>query len=166
MKKTFFGYYRPNNDEFSELWKNCVFILDTNVLLDLYRYPKEARDDLIKVLRLISDRLWVPYQAALEFHENRLAVIAEQVKKYEDVKKVLTDHQNQLRGDLDNLQLRKRHSTIDPEVFLEKIGNAFKEFQDELAKLKIVQPDVFSDDTLGDEINTLLEGKVGLPPES
>lgn len=129
MKKTFFGYYRPNNDEFSELWENCVFILDTNVLLDLYRYPKEARDDLIKVLKLISNRLWVPYQAALEYHENRLAVIAEQVQRYEDVKKILTDHQIKLREDLDKLQLKKSTQLLIQKFFLQKSVMHLKNFR-------------------------------------
>jgi hypothetical protein len=166
MKKTFFGYYRPNVNEFKKLWENCVFILDTNVLLDLYRYPVEAHNDLMMVLKLISNRLWVPYQVALEYQENRLIVIAEQVKKYDQVKKVLRDVQNDLNGNLDALQLKKRHSAINPENFLTKIDDSIKEFQDKLDKLKKVQPDVFKDDTLRDEIDTLLEGKVGPPPES
>ena len=60
MRETFRGYYRPTHDEFSELWEKCVVILDTNVLLNLYRYPSEARDDLLKVFQQISDRLWIP----------------------------------------------------------------------------------------------------------
>ncbi len=87
MKKKFFGYYRPNNDQFSELWKNCVFIIDANVLLDLYRSPTELRKDLIMLLKLISNRLWVPYQVALEYQQNRLNAIADQVKVKEKRKK-------------------------------------------------------------------------------
>jgi len=60
MRETFRGYYRPTDDEFSQLWEKCVVILDTNVLLNLYRYPSEARDDLLKVFQQISDRLWIP----------------------------------------------------------------------------------------------------------
>lgn len=166
MKKKFFGYCRPNNDQFSELWKNCVFIIDANVLLDLYRYPTEARKDLIMVLNLISDRLWVPYQVALEYHENRLNVIAEQVKKYVEVTEILNKNKKNLRGELDKLDLKKRHSAINPENFLKKIDDDFNEFLTKLEELKRVQPDVSNDDELKDEIDTLLEGKVGSPPES
>jgi hypothetical protein len=67
MRKGFSGYYRPDEKEFSVLWKKCLFILDANVLLNLYRYPKKARRDLVKVLTLVNDRLWIPHQAALEY---------------------------------------------------------------------------------------------------
>ena len=77
MKELFPGYYRPSEDEFSDLWKNCVFILDTNVLLNLYRYSEESRNDFIKVLHKIETRLWIPHQVALEFQENRTKVIEE-----------------------------------------------------------------------------------------
>src|SRR5690242_10763012 len=100
MKESFIGFYRPTEEELADLWKNCIFILDANVLLDLYRYPKEARDDLIGILRKISDRLWVPYQAALEYQENRLIVIADQLKKYQDVRQVIVDIKNKLVGNL------------------------------------------------------------------
>ena len=62
MKDLFPGYYRPSEDEFSDLWKNCVFILDTNVLLNLYRYSEKYRNDFIKVLHKIETRLWILHQ--------------------------------------------------------------------------------------------------------
>jgi hypothetical protein len=45
MKKLFPGFYQPIEKEFQSLWKNCIFILDANVLLNLYRYPSEAKND-------------------------------------------------------------------------------------------------------------------------
>jgi hypothetical protein len=38
MKDIFRGYYKLDDDEFKQLWKKAVFIFDTNVLLNLYRY--------------------------------------------------------------------------------------------------------------------------------
>lgn len=35
MKGIFLGYYRPTDAEFSQLWKDCLFILDAKVLLNL-----------------------------------------------------------------------------------------------------------------------------------
>lgn len=78
MKKLFPGFYQPTDTEFKKLWEKCTFVIDANVLLNLYRYPEEAKADLLKVFGKISDRLWLPYQAALEYQKNRLIVIAEQ----------------------------------------------------------------------------------------
>ena len=76
MKKIFPGYYRPSDDQVSEAWATGLFVLDANVLLNLYRYPKEARDNLIEVLNKVSDRIWIPNHAALEYQRNRPSVIA------------------------------------------------------------------------------------------
>ena len=40
MQNFFPGYYRPSEDDLTAIWRKCIFVLDTNVLLGLYRYPK------------------------------------------------------------------------------------------------------------------------------
>jgi len=82
MKKIFPGFYPPSDEDLKELWSKSLFVLDANVLLNLYRYPEKARADLLTVIRKIKDRVWVPYQAALEYQVNRLTVIAEQKEKF------------------------------------------------------------------------------------
>src|SRR5687768_480826 len=89
MKNVFPGYYSLSEKELKKLWKECTFIVDTNVLLNLYRYQKETSDELLKVLRKLSDRLWIPFQVGLEYQENRLNVINEQVDMYHRVMDVL-----------------------------------------------------------------------------
>ena len=80
-----------------------------NVLLNLYRYPGPARDDLIAAFRKLSPRIFVPYQAALEYQSGRVGTIASQLKRFDEVRKVLRDSENQLQAELGKLQLRKRH---------------------------------------------------------
>lgn len=58
-----------------------LIILDTNVLLDLYRYTPDARNQVLDALQLIAPRLWLPYQVGLEFVRNRRAVIADRTDK-------------------------------------------------------------------------------------
>src|SRR4028118_1076185 len=100
MKDLFPGYYCLSKDEFDELWENCVFILDTNSILNLYRYNEETRTDFIDVLRKIENRLWIPHQVALEFQENRTSVINEQENKLETIKKLLTQAESDIKGKL------------------------------------------------------------------
>ena len=47
MKDMFPNYYSFNEQDWDKLWNNCLFILDTNVLLNLYRYNKATSDDLL-----------------------------------------------------------------------------------------------------------------------
>ncbi|WP_373273638.1 PIN-like domain-containing protein, partial [Vibrio parahaemolyticus] len=49
MKDQFKGFYSLDEDEYIELWNNATFILDTNVLLNLYRYREDTTEQLIKV---------------------------------------------------------------------------------------------------------------------
>ena len=60
MRTTFLGYYRFTEEEFSTLWKDCLFVLDANVILNLYRYSKNTSDVLLNILKGISERLWLP----------------------------------------------------------------------------------------------------------
>ncbi len=166
MKNIFLGYYSPNDSQIAELVKNCIFILDTNVLLGLYRYPKSASDDLFKILTMVSDRLWIPYQVGLEYQENRLTVIIEQRKRFHDVKKIITENKDKLDADFGNLQLQERHSTINPDKFLQDIHKVFDKFLNDLNELECSQPDVRSHDPLRDKIDSLLEGKIGDSPEN
>jgi hypothetical protein len=50
-------------------------VLDTNTLLDIYRFTEDARADYLRALGLLGDRLWIPHQTAQEFFERRTTVI-------------------------------------------------------------------------------------------
>ncbi|GAA3607804.1 PIN domain-containing protein [Marihabitans asiaticum] len=53
-----------------------VVALDTNVLLNLYRYNEKTVDDLLRVAEAAEERLFVPHQVVREFWRNRQSVIA------------------------------------------------------------------------------------------
>lgn len=67
----------------------CV---DTNVLLDLYRFTPSARADLIHVLERLGDRLFVPYQVALEFQRRRFDAIQSQQSFFDEKVDQLNKH--------------------------------------------------------------------------
>lgn len=67
----------------------ALIVLDTNVLLDLYRYTPEARNQILDALRLVAPRLWLPYQIGLEFVRNRRGVIADRTDKLRKAKSQL-----------------------------------------------------------------------------
>jgi uncharacterized protein with von Willebrand factor type A (vWA) domain len=89
MKDLFPGYYFPSDEEFSELWHHCIFIFDTNVLLDFYEYRNETRQEFFKVLDAIKDRLWIPHQVALEYNENRINRIKQAESNFTNAKSLL-----------------------------------------------------------------------------
>ncbi len=158
MRDLFPGYYRPSEEDFSDLWKNCIFILDTNVLLNLYRYSEESRNDFIKVLHKIETRLWIPHQVALEFQENRTKVIEEQEKKFDSIKKILEDKQSEITEGL------RQFPSVNHEKLIDKISQVFGEFLEEIKPLEAKQLKSNDYDYIRDIIDNLFKGKIGEPP--
>lgn len=163
MKSELEGYYHLDDKELSSLWDDGTIVLDTNVLLNLYRYPANARDQLLRVFAKYKARLWIPYQIAIEFQENRLGVIAEQVGRFAEVRSIVEKAGRSLKGQIDGLQLAKRHSLINPEPLLSKTEEVFESFLTELDSLRGEQPDVFHDDPIRLELDRILDGCVGSP---
>ena len=106
MKDSFPGYYRPTENEFAEMWESCLFVLDANVLLNLYRYSVDTREELLAILQGISERLWIPHQAALEYQQKRLQVIGQQAAAYKNIRDLLEECRKKLENDLRSLVSR------------------------------------------------------------
>lgn len=160
MRKSFPGYFRPNDHEFSELWENCVFVLDANVLLNLYRYTPETSEELIEILGALSDRLWIPHQAAKEYLRNRLEVIREQRKAYNEIASLLDNSQNKLDGVLSSF---RRHPYIRVNKVLSQVNSLFSTIKEDLRNYQNTHPDLFQEDDLQSKLMPLLDGKVGPP---
>jgi hypothetical protein len=112
VRELFPGYYRPTEIEFKKLWDEATFVFDTNVLLDIYSYPETVRDVFLSVLRKISSRIWIPYQAGLEFHRNRFSRIKQSNQRVEKLLQTIRSTSGNLSRDLDNLEIEKRNIGI------------------------------------------------------
>jgi PIN like domain len=67
----FDGYRSPTEADYEGLFRTGLVVPDANVLLNLYRYNSETRDDFFNVLERLEDRLWVPHHVLVEFWRNR-----------------------------------------------------------------------------------------------
>ena len=72
MKKEFIGFYDPIQTEIDAAWKDGVFAFDANTLLNLYRYTDVTRKDFLHALQSIKEKLFIPYQVAYEYLNNRV----------------------------------------------------------------------------------------------
>jgi len=158
MKDSFRGYYQPTSDEFKYLWDNCVFVLDANVLLNLYRYTPNTRSEFIKILERISERLWIPNQVALEYQRNRLNVISQQEKAYSEVIEILDDASKSIEGKLNEY---RRHPYMDVKTIIKETQKSFNSISNELEKEHNQHPDLSTVDDIRSKITVLFEGKVG-----
>ncbi|OAV72243.1 hypothetical protein Barb4_00031 [Bacteroidales bacterium Barb4] len=130
MKSKFTGYYKPTEVEFKELWENALFVLDTNVLLDLFRYSENAVNALFKAIETLKDRIWIPYKVAFEYHKDLNSVISAQAKNIESLlnnnplkEKIATLFEKKLVMNLNNLFLmqfiRMERNAIQKNVLLD-----------------------------------------------
>jgi len=147
MKKAFYGYYRPSDDEFAELWATARIVVDANVLLAVYGLSPSTRDVLLGLLDRVRDRVWIPSQFAFEYQRNRIGKIREQVKHYEDVHRSLQailEH---------NFRSKTQHPFVSEEVErrLEEICTCLLEGKRQQESLLDVDPhfarvtDIFAD---------------------
>ncbi|MBU2899575.1 PIN-like domain-containing protein [Maribacter dokdonensis] len=120
MKSKFPGYFKLSDEEINELWENALFVFDANILLNLYRYSNETRDDFFKIIEKIKDRIWIPHQSASEFFDNRLNVINQQEKSYEEatnsLKAIENEFKNSRQHPFISQKLLKKFSTLSNEI--------------------------------------------------
>ena len=164
MKELFRPYYKLEQAEFEKLWQNAIFVFDTNVLLNLYRYQSSTRDALLAVMEKLNGRAWIPYHVGLEFQRNRLKVIADQHKRFSDVRQVVNSSISGMRNKLDELQLKKRHSHINPDKLIEGLTGVESDFLTELKTLEEQSISVNSEDKIRERIDTLFKDAIGPPP--
>jgi hypothetical protein len=166
MKDSFHGYYPPNDEQYKRLWEDGLIVLDTNVLLNLYRLPTTARDELIGVLEQLKDRLWIPHQVALEFQRRRLTVIASERKSTEEALTFASDLVSEIKKKVDALQIEKRSLGIDSQPLLADLEKANSQLVDAIRTTHASQLDISASDPIRQRLDDLLHGRVGVPPIS
>lgn len=155
MREAFPEHFVGEPERQQKLWVDCVFALDTNVLLDLYRFSDTARDALFKVMESLGERLWIPYQVAAEYFENRLGVIEDQSEAYA---KSITG----LKAAKEKFNSGSRHPFVSDEVF-DKFISSYDLMINELEEKQKTYLAFVSNDTIKAKIGTLLNGRVGEP---
>ena len=94
MKNKLKEYIELTTIQKKELWDKAIFVFDTNVLFNLYRYSQKTSEALIECIKSFKERVYLPYQVAKEFMEKRYDVIYEindRKEKIENAKKEFLD---------------------------------------------------------------------------
>jgi len=114
MKNAIYEYLETDAQKKEELWETSVFVFDTNVLLNLYRYSAKTRETLLTAIQSLQDRIWIPYQVAYEFMRRRCEIIYETIDRYEKLtsdantfKKTCQETLRLKKDDLDIVSLDK-----------------------------------------------------------
>lgn len=164
MKDLFAGYFRYSDDEYTEIWDKAIFVVDTNVLLNFFKYStKDTTSSFFDILKKLKEdgRLYIPHHVALEFFFN-----------YEDIMDSQREGINQLVNNL--LQLEKeandifnRFSSSNPYIKNDNFKFILHEIVEINKKIELQReeeikslPDV---QELKNELLGLMEGIIGEP---
>ncbi|MDQ3817312.1 MAG: PIN domain-containing protein [Acidobacteriota bacterium] len=153
MKSLYIGYFKPSEADIKEMWQNSIFVFDTNVLLHLYRYSTDAREQLLNIIEAFKDRTWIPRKVADEFFDNRLEVLGKQIQEYSNLTKIL----NKAEDDLKN---SRQHPFINSDS-LQKFQELLAQIKSELDENKNLLLARSNDDEILNRIGELFDGKVG-----
>lgn len=79
--------------------KSTVFVLDTNILLNMGRLSLHSGEHFLNLLKSVEDRIWIPRQVFNEFEKNKKHVFGDVPKRYEKIKRELKEkNQNFANG--------------------------------------------------------------------
>lgn len=159
MKQKFKEYYRVDNEESKRIWENGIIVVDTNILLNLYRYSSETSNDVLGVLEHLKNRLWLPYQVCLEYHENRLDRFYENWNASETIKeklKSLAIELNKFAKDKFSRNPFVKVDELEKVVHRSVLGISLK-----LDKWKSPVSDFVNNDEILNKVTLLFNGKIG-----
>lgn len=161
----FEGYRTVTEADTQEALRSGLVVVDTNVLLNLYRYDGEAQADLFKVLEAVGDRLFVPHRVMLEFWRNRESAARERPKTVDSVIEQLDSALSAAQKSVREWANRLGVASASQNELLTALANTFE------AVSQTIEASAGSDeigsasDTSKDEVlqrlAALLEGRVG-----
>lgn len=166
MKTSFRGYYSANPAEVSTLWREGLVVLDTNVLLDLYRVPSSTRDQVLLLLDSLAQRVWLPHHVALEYQRNRLQVMHVAHKKSQVALEKIDGSFNALLKQVSELQLEKRGVGDRVDQLLSTLRETFGSLLESASVVPAEQLDPAAADPVRAHLDDLFAGRIGPPPPS
>jgi PIN like domain len=164
IKQQFKGFIGYTEDEFRELWKKAIFVVDTNILINFYKYKsKQSTKSLLDILKKLkeSERLWIPHQVALEYFFNYEDNMYKQNEGYNLLGKELMKLKKEAERILSSVKSKHPYIMTDKfQFFIKNMEISNQRLQEQLEgeienlpDSKIIQKDLLD----------LLEGLVGEP---
>lgn len=153
MKNKFKGYYKPQPEDFKKIWDNCIFVFDTNVLFDFYRYSDDTVSVLFSIFEKINEKIWIPHWVGLEYHRGLEDRIKEQVDKYTSTLKDLSNFS-------DKIKTQREHPFLSSEL-QEKAQNFYEEYNKELSLQKSRLKDLIINNPIKEKVASLIGDNIG-----
>lgn len=163
MIEMFKGYIAYSDEEYKRIWKEAIIVLDTNILLNLYRYSDDARETITDILKQIRNRLWIPYQVGEEFYKNKEKVMNETFQEYDKLSKNILANLNKAK---DEVNKKKDNRLKSKEKINDILDNNIKEIEKLLKEEQDEKKTVASEDKIEKFILDIFNKNIGVPFET
>jgi hypothetical protein len=150
MRQIFRQYFRPTKDELNELWQHGLFSFDASVLLNIYGYSTETREELVGFVEKNAPRVRLPHQFGLEYARNRSSVIVKQVNNYLKVEDALRKIRDNDIAPKYNHPYLSKNST-----------RAYQAILNELEKSRKAMEKLIGSDQYAEKMFGVFDGRVG-----
>lgn len=168
MKSTFSGFYSTPSESLGQIWlsDSTLFVFDTNCLLNLYRCEDHTREDILKVMKEVASRTWIPFQVGLEYQRKRRVVIEDSIISLTKIKKELQQIYSQ--NILSSGGVKKHlYNSLNNEI--SELQNKIKTPIEDYINNKIApriesKLQISKHDFIRDEIDSIIQDNVGAPP--
>jgi len=161
MRELYKWYFPLDEKDISSIWEEGVLTLDTNVLLDLYRYHENTRKALLRSLKDFNGRIWICGQVAEEFFRNRKQVIVTSGSGYNDAERCIADIQKTCETSI----LKLKNNRIMPDEFSDRLNKAIdgvlSDSRQRIEDSRNEHPNYLEEDPILDDICDLFAGEVG-----
>ncbi|MGC5193514.1 PIN-like domain-containing protein [Streptomyces albidoflavus] len=163
----FSSHWRMTNRQLAEALKESLIVLDSSVMLDLYRVTPSARAEMINSLLIVKESLWIPHQVALEFHSNRVSAAQDQLNFYDETCKSLEAAQKQALQRINEFANRSALKDEEKKDLKGPLEQAFRvaieRVRSHQGLFDLTLGKVLNDDPVLKDLARLLDGRVGDP---
>lgn len=154
MKSRFIGFYKDILIDKQTIVGNAIIVVDTNVLLDIYRYSNETANQILEMLDNIKNQLWLPYQVAYEYHRDRNEkVLGSHIRTYASVIRSITNTKKELND-------KRKHPFLNSND-INEIDNYLDKIVKILEKGKSNCSQLIKEDSYKKKIAELFDGRLG-----
>jgi RNA polymerase sigma factor (sigma-70 family) len=158
VRERFAGYYPLTSEEFDELWRRAAIVLDANAMLNLHRYPETTREELLRLLDEVADRVWVPHQAALEYHRNHPGVVTSQGTAIVELQGLVDTTKNRFLTEAGHL---KKRVGIDIGPLVELVSEALTEAREWANGQQGQVPRLDTQERTAERLGRILRDRIG-----
>ena len=147
--------------EIKKAWDNGVLTVDTNVLLDLYRYHENTRNSLLESIAAFDGRVWLSHQAATEFFRNRKRVIVSSSKGFQQAAEDISKLQQSLQNNISQLAGNRLIPSEITNQLDKTIRTAANEALNQIRKIEQDFPNFLNEDPILNRLLDIFDGSVG-----